>query len=313
MSDNTKFICDICNKEYSNAPNLKAHMKRIHNLQEIICIHCTQEFSTRDKLLDHYRVKHRNERPFLCNLCKFSFSRKQTLGDHMMVIHNQCKDCAEIFPTQDELYNHYRGVHRKKPSFLRKYTRKYTPSDQKVECEYCNRVFYTKDRLLHHYKSEHKIERPFICNVCDLSFSSIDELNKHIDTIHYEISAIIHRDRAIHQSETSSSSSNAITSSSNIQLGTGSSSSNPITNILKQIQYLQYQNQQNNQNEMNQQNNHMGLVIGTRVSFPLRNYDSDIIEVKEGIIKTYGQGEYEIEMADGNIITIREDLVKPTI
>ncbi len=81
------FIC-FCGQQCANKPNLKKHIKR---------------FTA--------------ERKFICKTCKKGFLAPSLLQRHMRGVHKVvsngsigCHKCGELFPTNMELYHHFRIV-----------------------------------------------------------------------------------------------------------------------------------------------------------------------------------------------------------
>ena len=54
------FVCDVCNKAYTNNQNLKLH-----------------------------KVDHSNERPFACDVCNKTYTNSQNLKLHKMIHNNK--------------------------------------------------------------------------------------------------------------------------------------------------------------------------------------------------------------------------------
>ena len=70
--------------------------KGLHN-----CDHCEKIFPTRGLLDNHVRVKHSDNRPFLCDQCSSSFKMSQDLKKHQ-VLHSglksfNCRHCDKTF------------------------------------------------------------------------------------------------------------------------------------------------------------------------------------------------------------------------
>ena len=85
-------------------------------------------------------------------------------------------DCSlyeKKFPSKHALKNHRSTVH-----------------EGKIRCDTCNYSSNHKQNLKLHIKNVHTKDKPYKCNLCSSSFSSITRLTSHIKANHQENQAI---------------------------------------------------------------------------------------------------------------------------
>ncbi|KAI5634579.1 zinc-finger double domain-containing protein [Phthorimaea operculella] len=78
-----RYVCDQCDKSYSNLGNLTVHRRVVHEgILKIHCPVCGEAFPSR-ATRDAHVLLHTNERPFTCEFCNKSFTTKLTLTRHL--------------------------------------------------------------------------------------------------------------------------------------------------------------------------------------------------------------------------------------
>jgi len=82
-----KFACKVCNREFTQASNLRRHDLIHTGERPFDCETCNKKFSRLSDLRRHSLV-HTGERPFLCMVCKEGFSQASVLQRHIKRIHS---------------------------------------------------------------------------------------------------------------------------------------------------------------------------------------------------------------------------------
>ena len=109
LHNNTKFICNQCNKIFINQLLLDLH-KRRHSLRiNYTCHICKEILSTRSNFYQH--LKKHLETNLQCNICKEKFSNLVRYGYHKAEMHGstrpyECILCDDNFCTRNELFLH---------------------------------------------------------------------------------------------------------------------------------------------------------------------------------------------------------------
>ena len=83
-------ICELCDKQFSNATSLRIHMRSHTGDRPYACSYCDRAFAQRGDLQRHVRT-HTGVKPFVCTVCGKGFSRKITLKQHGLTVHKYHK------------------------------------------------------------------------------------------------------------------------------------------------------------------------------------------------------------------------------
>merc|ERR1711892_257763 len=252
VSAQDKFICEFCEREFSNSPSLDSHMdSHINSDPEVPfrCDVCGKCFSVPAKLTKHYEThkeEHRNdsqERPYQCSVCNRSFEHSGKLHRHMR-IHtgerpHQCHLCNKTFIQSGQLVIHMRTHTGEKPYVCNTCEKGFTCSKQlKVHmrthtgekpysCDICGKSF-GYNHVLKLHQMAHFGEKVYKCTICKSTFGNKKSLEAHIKT-HNE--SMVESPRSVSSSIRSGSAgspAHSISSSSEREISIFRSSLSPI-------------------------------------------------------------------------------------
>ena len=109
-----KYGCETCKKNFSVSSNLRRHIKRVHQSENVVVkgISCEMcEYKCRDnyQLKVHMR-SHTKEKPFNCNKCDFRSSKKEDCKRHMSSCKGpkyKCNNCQATFKSRNGINDHH--------------------------------------------------------------------------------------------------------------------------------------------------------------------------------------------------------------
>ncbi|CAG4948672.1 unnamed protein product [Parnassius apollo] len=146
--------CEQCPKMFGSVKLLKMHMKtheRVLRGTTFHCTYCGKGFFESYSLQVHERT-HRNERPFLCEICNTRYGTNSSLKRHLKVSHStskpfECPTCHRSFISEVIRERHEQRVHGDPDSF-------------KFPCKECPcKYLKAKDLRKHMYKVHPKGRR----------------------------------------------------------------------------------------------------------------------------------------------------------
>ncbi|XP_028159479.1 RE1-silencing transcription factor-like isoform X1 [Ostrinia furnacalis] len=175
------FPCKVCGKRYSDKTRLQKHKDTVHAKDpQFSCEYCPAQFNAITKLTRHVRT-HAGDRSYPCKYCDKTFIKSHHYTRHLRLKHSttmgtdalsdlmlRCDQCNEPFVTQDELIYHS-AIH----------------ATQDLTCPLCQEKFQDVDSVTTHIKS-HVTGVEFMCELCELIFTSKEKLDKHMTTAHVE-------------------------------------------------------------------------------------------------------------------------------
>ncbi|CAG9768990.1 unnamed protein product [Ceutorhynchus assimilis] len=158
--------CDLCNKMFKFAANLKAHLRRHNKEKPYLCSICGKSFAEKHGLTVHLNT-HTGEKPFVCMICSARFTAPTALRVHLRRHTGEkpykCDVCSKSFFQPSNLISHKRSHTGEKP----------------YECNLCNKRFSASNKLKIH-KRMHSGEKPYNCPHCDECFARRDVLTCHL-------------------------------------------------------------------------------------------------------------------------------------
>ena len=165
--------CKYCDKIFPFASTLKVHMRSHLGLTPYKCMLCSYSSADKSTLVRHMRT-HSGERPYACKLCKFPFTTKANCERHIKKRHNKdtkadIELCIESFQLSTT------GLDGK-----------FCSPD--TVCKICNRDFkFFRDLQNHLRVHERTPLKPFVCQRCQMGFTSRGNCARHIIKSHPEV------------------------------------------------------------------------------------------------------------------------------
>ncbi|ODM91029.1 putative zinc finger protein, partial [Orchesella cincta] len=153
------YPCRKCSAAYASSSSLKSHIQRVHRLKEREnnkCSVCSKTFSHKYELNRHLKF-HKGEKSFKCSLCGKGFYFRWMLNTHILSHEKgySCDVCLNSFATASNLKLHQQTHYER----------------VKIKCAECPITFFNKNGLQSHVQQVHRKERPFLCDICEKSFS----------------------------------------------------------------------------------------------------------------------------------------------
>ena len=131
------FPCHICSKVFTRKSDVNRHVLSIHEgkkpLKQYPCHICSKVFQKKSDFKRHVLSDHEGKKLLKCDSCDKCFSTKYHLNKHVKQVHEerkreqnhdssqffpsyiktniQCRTCSELFPTQQNLKDHFASAH----------------------------------------------------------------------------------------------------------------------------------------------------------------------------------------------------------
>ena len=145
MKNDVKFICNICQSQWSCAEVLHYHLYSEHQSGSVVCDICGQILKSRHYLKKHIDYVHYLVRKYQCDKCSKAFQEKNSLKVHMELVHLNIK---------------------------------------RIKCEHCDYACRLKNRMWVHTMTKHTKNPEFRCTYCDFVTSGHKTLKRHIKNLH---------------------------------------------------------------------------------------------------------------------------------
>lgn len=169
----SKIFCEICQKGFSSATNLKNHVLTFHEKKfPFKCSFkgCNKCYSVKSRLKAHMKI-HMKDKPFKCSICSKEFPTESSLNSHA-VFHSdnkpfKCSSCEKCYKTKQHLKEHINIKHKDIKKFsctichksfgksyaLKTHLQTHTKEKNfKCPLKFCNQFFSLKGNMLIHYK-----------------------------------------------------------------------------------------------------------------------------------------------------------------
>jgi uncharacterized Zn-finger protein len=170
--------CTLCEYSSVELSKLRRHMRVHTNERPYCCPYC--DYASRDtfKLKRHLRI-HSGEKPYKCPNCQLCFTQSNSLKLHMKnkhpIIELETINDQAIIEEEEEKSSSTSSS----SSFVQQEQEQTIISSEIFECNECSMKFSTQQLLNDHF-IEHTGERPFICEICKITFARIHSLRSHV-------------------------------------------------------------------------------------------------------------------------------------
>ena len=166
-----KYHCSLCEYRTGHPSSLKSHIENVHDKLKVKCPICPWEGRklglTIHKKSKHMNIPGQNAKKHACNICDKSYFRPEHLTKHTEKAHlgvrYQCQKCDFKSTTTGGLNIHFKSKHK----------------GVKSPCPHCSHKAYDNSSLAKHIKIIHLGLKPYKCQVCDLDFTTRNNLIKH--------------------------------------------------------------------------------------------------------------------------------------
>ena len=171
--------CDFCDDAFLYRRDRNKHTTSVHKENTFACKICSIVFLKEDTLKSHILSTHEGIKPHKCGTCDKRFSKKTSIRLHMKRFHSdqnphKCAICNESFRLSRGLTKHMRFKHK---------IEKFGLPLVNLKCHFCKESFAKRNRFVEHVNKLHK-ETAFGCDICDVVFTSIENLLTHTSTVH---------------------------------------------------------------------------------------------------------------------------------
>ena len=189
------FKCNFCEETFKFLRKYKIHLKSTHDGQGIFeCETCSKTFIKETTLQIHAMKKHHGQGEEIkkCRLCDKEFATYKRLVGHIWRYHNsmrpKCEKCAKTFKNITLLQKHIGKAHNVSKEIKAKKgkdnsrKKNSSSSNKKYKCKFCQTGFNFIQNLQRHIDTIHEGKR-LKCNLCQKIFSS-DNIKRHFKTNH---------------------------------------------------------------------------------------------------------------------------------
>ncbi|XP_071088139.1 uncharacterized protein [Haliotis cracherodii] len=130
MTDNGRYMCKVCQKEFALQRLLNRHVKNHSEVKRYLCTFCGKGFNDTFDLKRHTRI-HTGVKPYKCEKCGKAFTQRCSLESHAKKVHGSelafaykerrckmyvCEDCGHTTGDPELHYVHLKDNHPNCPA-----------------------------------------------------------------------------------------------------------------------------------------------------------------------------------------------------
>ncbi|CAM1292583.1 ZNF423 (predicted) [Pycnogonum litorale] len=195
VQETSTYRCSVCPQSFDNSVDMQQHYFSVHNDHNIEvqhnnlqlknkykCNECDKTFPCLSNLQGHVRI-HSQGTKYTCNECNKEFALVRNLNIHMRSHSGEkpyeCPICQKRFARKEN-----RKAHIKSHSGIKPFM-----------CPHCGKTFsrkcHVKEHMRVHFNTIGRegqntaaVVLASTCEMCSESFASVDQLQKHIFTVH---------------------------------------------------------------------------------------------------------------------------------
>lgn len=212
-----KFPCKLCNYQTDNGGLHRHHMLSHLKMKPYVCQICNKSFTQKSNMKTHFHRHKKHENKFRCIECEQDFNSHDTLLSHLSTrehylgtltasksVHYQCLVCLEEFNVPEDIYEHLFSCQLSVPcpvscktcfhklphdlEAIKDHSRSHT---NQLICPLCDdfTVFTDKTKFNFHLTKIHgeRVFRRPVCRYCELIFDNEDDKNNHINEMHQDL------------------------------------------------------------------------------------------------------------------------------